>query len=112
MNTVVQIWPAGQSLTTKAYVVGQLQFCCVLPGSREPAHLSVRPASSRRRAAVRCARLRSVHRPLQLQVRSSSLLFALEMNKLRGPAEAHSTFCFLLQTQSETDAWCPKEGER
>lgn len=45
-----------------------IYFCHVGSGSRGLAHRSDRPASSRRRAAVRSASLCSLHRPHQLQV--------------------------------------------
>lgn len=79
--------------------VGQVQFCCVLPGSREPAHLPVRSASSRRRAAVRCASVRAVHRPVQLQVRDGSSL--CKVSQCRGP----STNSFHLLSPSTGTKW-------
>lgn len=66
-------------------LVAQVQCCRVLPGSREPAHLSVRTASPRRRAAVRRARLRPLHRPHQLQVSAHFTSNTLQVSESRGP---------------------------
>lgn len=50
---------------------------CVAAGNGGPAHLPERPASPRRRAPVRRPRVRSIHSPLQLQVRAPNIRDAL-----------------------------------